>query len=169
MNPRECAIVQRLIVDLDDTRLIYATLGPLLIRPHLKFLVERMTESHAAIAEDLVWQMDAIGARTPRRGGGALAKLRAGAESWMAITNVDIELGCLKRIAGHEGRVTRRFHEILENVKGLHQNLHRELCQLERAVFRVDSLMREMNTPSFQATRKPAVAPLQSMHEEPRP
>lgn len=169
MNSRECFIVQKLITDLDDTRLLYLKLRPLLIRPHLKFLVARMTESHAAIADDLVGQMARVGGLTARRGAGALAGLRAKIESWMAIVNLDIEVGCLKRIARHEARVTQRFRETLGHVKGLQQSLHRELNQLERACLRIEALMREMEMPPLAVQRRPAVVTHLSTHESSHP
>lgn len=169
MNSRECAILQRLIADLDDTRRLYAKLKPLLIRPHLKFLVERIIQSHAAIADDLALRMDRVEGVAARRSGGALPKLRARVESWIAIINLDIEVGCLKRIARHEARVTQRFRETLDDVKGLHQSLHRELHQLERAVSRIEALMREMETPSFVGSRVPATGTHLSTPERSRP
>jgi hypothetical protein len=169
MNSRECTIIQKLIADLDDTRLLYTQLRPLLIRPHLKFLVARITESHVAIADELVGQMDRTGGLTARRGGGVLAGLRAKVESWIAIASLDIEVGCLKRVARPEGRVIQRFREALEHVKGLNQNLHRELCELERACLRIETLLREMERPSLAVARRPATSTRLSTHEGPRP
>ena len=169
MNSRECAIVQKLITDLDDTRLVYAKLAPLLIRPHLKFLVQRISDSHAAIAEDLAWQMDRTGGLTARRSSGAFAKLRVMAESWVTIANLDIELGCLKHIARHEARVIQRFRETLDGVQGLHQNLHRELCQIERAAFRIEALMQEMLSPALSVARIPVTVGHHSLHDETGP
>lgn len=168
MNSSECAIVQKLISDLDDTRLLYMKLRPLLIRPHLKFLVARITASHAAIADELVGQMDRAGGLTARRGGGILAGIRTKVGSWVAIANLDIEVGCLKCVARHEARVTRRFRETLEHVKGLNQNLHRELCELERACLRIETLMREMEMPSLAVSRRPAPTTRLSTHQGPR-
>ncbi|MGH8216260.1 MAG: hypothetical protein ACREPZ_11285 [Rhodanobacteraceae bacterium] len=164
MNSNECAIVQRLIADLDNTRLLHVTLAPLLIRPHLKFLVERMAEVHATIADDLVSQMDPTGAAGPHRGARRMARVRARIERWIAITNLDIELGCLKCIARHETRVTQRLRHAMDNVRALHPNLHREVGQLERTLFRIDSLMREMEMPSLPAVmpRRSDVIPLPS-------
>lgn len=169
MNSRECAIVQKLIIDLDDTRLLYMKLRPLLIRPHLKFLVARVTESHAAIADELVGQMDRVGGLTARRGAGAMAALRAKVESWVAIVNLDIEVGCLKRVARHEARVGHRFRETLAHVTGLHQNLHRELRQLERACLRIETLMREMEMPSLAIPRRAASVTRLSTRESSHP
>lgn len=160
MKSNERALVQKLITDLDDTRLVYATLAPLLIRPHLKFLVERVANSHATIAYHLAWQMDRGGGRTARRGPTAMARFGARLERWMALTNIDVELGCLKRIARHEARVTERFRETLGGVKGLNENLHRELGQLERMLFRIGSFIHEMETPTSAARRHAAVIPL---------
>lgn len=161
MNSTESARVQGLIAELDDTRLVYATLAPLLIRPHLKFLVEKVASSHATIAYHLAWQMDRTGGLTARRGASLLARLNARLERWIAVTNVDVELGCLKRIVRHETRVTQRFREALGSIKDLHQDLHRELGQLERTLFRMESLTHEMEMPaSTPPRRRAAVIPL---------
>lgn len=162
MNASESAIVQKLIADLDDTRLLHTELAPLLIRPHLKFLVERMADAHAAIADDLALQVEQVGGLRVRRGANGLARLRVRIERWIAVTNADIELGCLKCIARHESRVAQRLRHALEHVRPLHQHLHRELCQLERSLFRIESLMREMETPSLAAVprRRPDASPL---------
>lgn len=156
MDSRECTLVQRLIGDLDGTRHLYATLAPLLIRPHLKFLVERMATSHATIAYHLSWQMDRSGGRTARRGANVRARLEARVERWIAVANLDVELACLKRIARHEARVTQRFRETLGSIKGLHENLQRELGELERTLSRIGSLMHEMETPVREAPRRRA-------------
>lgn len=161
MNSNECAVVQRLIADLDNTRLMYATLAPLLIRPHLKFLVEKVANSHATIAYHLAWQMDRTGGLTARRGGNPLARFAARIERWIAVAHIDVELGCLKRIVRREAGVTQRFRETLGSVKDLHENLHRELGQLERTLARIESLMHEMEIPMTGAPRRPAaVIPL---------
>lgn len=158
MNSTECTLVQGLIGDLDNTRHFYATLAPLLIRPHLKFLVERVANSHATIAYHLAWQMDRTGGLTARRGASVIARLNARLERWIAVANVDVELGCLKRIARHEARVTQHFRETLGSVKDLHENLHRELGQLERTLARIESLMHEMQMPVPAASRRNAAA-----------
>lgn len=166
MNATECSTIQRLVSDLDDTRVLYAKLEPLLIRPHLTYLVERITQSHDAIADDLAAQMERTGGVTARRGRHTWSKARAWLESWLAVTHVDVEVGCLKHIARHETRIIQRFHCALNEVKGLHQNLHRELRQLERALCRIESLMQELETPAFSAGRSqtPSVVPI-SIHE----
>lgn len=155
MNSRECAVLQRLISDLDDTRVLYGKLVPLFIRPHLRFLVERIARAHAAIANDLVRQMGLTGGLKARRGGGAVAAVHAHVAGWIALANADVELGCLKRVVRREDRIIRLFRGALDDVKDLHQSLHRELRELERTVFRIDSLAREMETPS-NAPRPPA-------------
>lgn len=161
MNSTECTRVQGLIADLDDTRLLYATLAPLLIRPHLKFLIEKVANSHATIAYHLAWQMDRAGGLTAHRGASLLARLNARLERWIALTNIDVELGCLKRIARHEARLTQRFREALGSIRDLHQNLHRELGQLERTLFRIESLVHEMEMPaSAPPQRRAAIIPL---------
>lgn len=169
MNSAECARVQDLIADLDNTRLVYATLAPLLIRPHLKFLVEKVTNSHATIAYHLAWQMDRTGGVTARRGATLLARLGARLERWIAITNVDVELGCLKRIARREARVTQRFREALGSIKHLDQNLHHELGQLERTLFRIESLMHEMEMPRTATPQRRTAAISLSPQERYRP
>lgn len=171
MNAAERAVVRKLIVDLDNTRLLHATLAPLLIRPHLKFLIERMAHAHAAIADDLVRQMVGDAPSTMARGASRIARMRVRIDRWIAITSLDIELGCLKCIARHESRVTQRLRHALENVRPLQQNLHRELSQLERLRFRIESLLREMETPPMTAAmprHRTGVIPLPS-HGRHRP
>ena len=151
MNAAERAVVRKLVADLDNTRLLHTTLAPLLIRPHLKFLIERMARAHATIADDLIRQMGGTGAAARERGASGFARMRVRIERWIAITNLDIELGCLKCIARHEGRVTQRLRRALENVRPLQQSLHRELGQLERLRLRIESLMHEMEMPPLAA------------------
>lgn len=161
MDPRECTLVQKLVAELDDARLVHATLMPLLVRPHLKFLVEKLVNSHATIAYRLAWQVDRAGGRTVRREARLLARLGARVERWIAVTDVDVELGCLKRIVRHEAGVTQRFRETLGSVRGLDENLHRELGELERTRLRIESLLHEMQTSVSAATRRDAaVLPL---------
>jgi hypothetical protein len=168
MNATERKLVQRLIADLDDTRLVYATLAPLLIRPHLKFLAERMANSHAVIACHLASQLDRTGGLTARRGATAWVRFRARVERWIAIANIDVEFGCLECIARHEAGLIRRFREALGSVRNLHEDLQRELSQLERMLFRIESLMHEMEMPLSAAPRhRAAVIPL-SAHERSR-
>lgn len=161
MDSTECTLVQRLVADLDDTRLVYSTLAPLLIRPHLKFLVERVANSHATIAYHLAWQMDRTGGVTARRGARRLARFGARLERWIAVSNLDVELGCLRRIARREARVMQRVRELLGSVQGLPEDLHRELGQLERMLARIESLMHESEMPVSAAPRRgAAVIPL---------
>lgn len=168
MNSRECAIVQRLIADLDSTHLLYTRLAPLLTRPHLKFLVDRMAASHSAIADDLALHMESEGARRASRGAGTLAGLRTRLERWTAVTNLDIELGCLKCVARHEARVVQRLRDALDDVRCLRPTLRRELSQLERSLFRIESLIREMETPLAAAPpRRATIVPF-SPHGRPR-
>jgi hypothetical protein len=168
MNAAECKLLRRLIAELDDARLVYATLAPLLIRPHLKFLVERMANSHAAIANHLALQMDHAGGPTARRGATAWARFRVRVERWIAIGNIDVELGCLECVARHLAGVIQRLRAALGNVRDLHENLHRELSQLERMQFRIESLMHEMEMPLPASPRqRAAVLPL-STHGRPR-
>jgi len=165
MKTRERALVRKLIADLDNTRLVYATLAPLLIRPHLKFLVERVANSHATIAYHLAWQMERGGGRQVPRGADAMARFGARLERWLAVANIDVELGCLKRIARHEARVTERFRETLGSVKGLDESLQRELGRLERLLFRMGSFIHEMEMPMSAAPRRrAAVIPVPTAH-----
>ena len=149
MNSRKYTVLQKLVTDLDDTRLLYTEFGPLLIRPHLKYLVERITLSHDAIAQDLARQMDMLGSERPHRGGSALGRLRAHLETWLAFTSVDIDLGCLRHIVRHETRVAQCFRATLDEVEGLPESLNRELCHLEHVMFRIESMVQEMEMPAL--------------------
>lgn len=149
MNSMECAILQKLVSGLDDTRLLYTELGPLLIHPHLKYLVDRITLSHDAIAADLAQHMDTLGSQTPHRGGNALGKLRAHLETWLAFTSVDIDLSCLRQILRNETRLVQCFHADLDDVEGLPNSLHRGLCHLEYVMFQIELRIQEMETPTL--------------------
>ena len=149
MNSRKCAILQKLVTDLDDTCLLYTELEPLLVHPLLKYLIERITLSHDAIAQDLARQMDTRGNQTPHRGGSALGTLRAHLETWLAFTSVDIDLGCLRNILRHETRVAQCFRATLDEVEGLPESLNRELCHLEHVMFRIESMVQEMEMPAL--------------------
>lgn len=165
MKSHECALIQKLITDLDNTGTVYAALAPLLSRPHLKFLVERIANSHATIACHLAGEMDRGGGRAVSRGANALAGFGARLERWIAVTNIDVDLGCLKRIARHEARVTKRFRETLGSIKRLDENLHRDLGQLERMLFRIGSFIQEMEMPVSAASRRRAAAISLPTHE----
>ncbi len=154
MNAAECSIIQRLVNDLDNTRVTYTNLAVLLRRPYLKFLVEQIAESHVAIAADLARHVKTSGGVTMRRDGHRWIKVRAWFETWVAAANADIELGCLERIARHESDVTAHFQTVLEDVKGLPTNFSHQLCGLVRGVLRLEWLMRAMERTAVDAVRE---------------
>ena len=84
VNAAECSIIQRLVNDLDNTRVTYTNLAVLLRRPYLKFLVEQIVESHVAIAADLARHVKTSGGVTMRRDGHRWIKVRAWFETgWL--------------------------------------------------------------------------------------
>jgi hypothetical protein len=89
MNAEQCAIVQRLISDLDDTHFLYLRFKPLLSHTHVRFLVSQMIDLHAAIADDLARQMRLTGGLAARRGAAARAQLRARAPCCLAFGSTD--------------------------------------------------------------------------------
>lgn len=151
MNARDCAIVQKLIANLDDSRLLYLTLKPLLDDSHARFLVSRMIDLHSATADDLAQQVRSRAGIQARRGGSVWVRLRAQAAWLIAMAGAGREAACLKRIARHEDRVTQRFQLVMARVRDLHPNLQRQLLTLERTGFRIELLAREQQTASQEA------------------
>lgn len=158
MNAEQCAIVQRLISDLDDTHFLYLRFKPLLSHAHVRFLVSQMIDLHSAIADDLARQMQLTGGLATRRGVGALARLRARAACWMALVSVDSEMACLKRIIRREDRLAQKLQAAMAQVCDLHRNLHDQVLALERTEYRIESLVHLMETTSQDASHPAAVA-----------
>lgn len=158
MNAEQCAIVQRLISDLDDTHFLYLRFKPLLSHAHVRFLVSQMIDLHSAIADDLARQMQLTGGLAARRGVGALARLRARAACWIALGTLDSEMACLTRIVRREDQVAQKFQAVMAQVSDLHRNLHDQLLALERTGYRIESLVRLMEATSQDASHPAAVA-----------
>lgn len=158
MNAEQCAIVQRLISDLDDTHFLYLKFKPLLSHTHVRFLVSQMIDLHATIADELARQMRLTGGLAARRGVGALARLRARAACWwMAFGSTDSEMSCLERIVRREDRVAQEFQAAMAQVSDLNRNLHDQLLALERTGYRIESLIRLMQAPSPDASQPAAI------------
>ena len=158
MNAEQCAIVQKLISHLDDTHFLYLRFKPLLSHAHVRFLVSQMIDLHAAIADDLARQMRLAGGLAARRGVGTLARLRARAACWMVFGSTDSERSCLERIVRHEDRLAQEFQTVMAQAGDLHRNLHDQLLALERASYRIESLMRLMEASSPDASQPPPIA-----------
>ncbi len=148
MNAEQCAIVQRLISDLDDIHFLYLRFKPLLSHAHARILVSQMIDLHSAIADDLARQMRLTGGLAARRGMGAWARLRARAACWMAIGSADCEMICLNRIVRRGDRVAQRFQAVMAQVSDLPKNLQDQLLALERTGYRIESMVRLMEAPS---------------------
>lgn len=144
MKSRNCDTIQGLIIELDDTRLLYARLMPLLIQPHLKFLVLRLMDVHVAVADALASHVVGAGESAPRRGGGLLAGFRARIERWRILGNMNLEGRCLKRMVGREASVMHLLRRTLLPAEELQRRLYSELLKLERTVFQLESMLREM-------------------------
>ena len=163
MNSREWDILQKLVSDLDDTRLLYMEFGPLLVGARLIYLVELIALLHEEIAEDLARQMSAAGRRTPHRGESASGKLHRYLEPLLVITGVNVDLSCLNAVARHETRVVQRFVMTLDEVEGLPQGLYREQRHLAHALSRIESLMQEMEASASTFARNArTMAPVKS-------
>ena len=159
MNAEQCAIVQRLISDLDDTHFLYLKFKPLLSHTHVRFLVSQMIDLHATIADELARQMRLTGGLAARRGVGALARLRARAACWwMAFGSTDSEMSCLERIVRREDRAAQKFQAAMAQVSDLNRNLHDQLLALERTGYRIESLIRLMQAPSPGESQPAAIA-----------
>lgn len=157
MNAEQCAIVQKLISDLDDTYFLYLKFKPLLSHTHVRFLVSQMIDLHSAIADDLARQMRLTGGLVARRGVGALARFRAHVACWMALGSADSEMSCLERIVRHEDRVAQKFQAVMAQVGDLHRNLHDQLLALERTGYRIESLANLLEASSPEAAQPAAV------------
>jgi len=157
MNAEQCAIVQKLISELDDTQFLYLKFKPLLGHAHVRFLVSQMIDLHAAIAGNLARQMRLTGGLLARRGAGGWARLRARAMCWLALAGVDSEMSCLECIVRREDRVAQRFQAVVAQVSDLPRNLHEQLLALERSGYRIESLMRVMEESSPGASQPAAV------------
>ncbi|HET7162590.1 MAG TPA: hypothetical protein VFI32_07965 [Rhodanobacteraceae bacterium] len=158
MNAEQCAIVQRLISDLDDTHFLYLKFKPLLSHTHVRFLVSQMIDLHATIADELARQMRLTGGLAARRGVGALARLRARAACWwMAFGSTDSEMSCLERIVRREDRLAQEFQRVIAQVGDLPRNLQDQLLVLERTGYRIESLVRLMQASSSDASQPAAI------------
>ena len=157
MNAEQCAIVQKLISDLDDTHYLYLRFKPLLSHAHVRFLVSQLIDLHAAIADDLARQMRLAGGLAACRGVRAWARLRARAASWMAFGNTDSEMSCMERIGHREDRLAREFQTVMAQVSDLHRNLGDQLLALERTGNRIESLLRLMEASSPDASPPGAI------------
>ena len=143
MNAEECATVQRLVSNLDHSRLFYGTLKHPLRNAHARFLVSRMIDLSSAAADDLACQMLLTGGIAASRGAGAWTRLRARAACWMTMVSVNRDATCLKRLARRGDRVMQRFQAVIARVKDLHPQLHHQLLVLERVRCRIESLAQE--------------------------
>jgi hypothetical protein len=149
MNAEQCAIVQRLISDLDDTQFLYLKFKPLLSHAHVRFLVSQMIDLHSAIADDLARQMRLTGGLLARRGAGTWARLRARAACWLALAGAgDSEMSCLECIVRREDRLAQVFQTVMARVGDLPRNLQDQVLALERTGYRIESLLRMLETPS---------------------
>ena len=131
MKNEDHTLVQRLIIDLDDSRNLYSHLGRMLFTPHAKDVVEQVVLAHRSIAEDLAEHMCTMGAQTVRRGS-ILGKLRVRYGTWRAAAGADIELSCLIQIERREASIMDRFLATAEKVRGLQRRLYRHVGDLER-------------------------------------
>lgn len=140
MNAERCAMVQNLISNLDDSRIMYLALKPLLGNPHARSLLSQVISLHSATAGDLARQMRLTGGVQAHRGGSIWGRLGAQAARLAAIASTDCETACLKRVARHEDRVTQRFQATIAHVQDLHPRLHCQLLTLERIYPRIELL-----------------------------
>ena len=149
MDQKNYAILQRLIVELDDTRELYLGLGRMLTSPHAKYVVERIVLLHCAIAEDLIEHALVTGAQRVRRGS-MLGKLYARCGAWWTTTGAAVELSCLLHIERREAKVVGLFCAAAEHAPGLQQRLHRHLVDLEYVSARVACTLDGMDSLSYQ-------------------
>ena len=167
MNHKDCALLQRLIVELDDARRFYANLSNMMVHPHLKCLLERVLRSHGAIAEDLTEHVRTMGMQM-YRGGSALGRLRARYIAWLTATRIDLELACMREIEHREALIVQRFVTVSDRVPGLKQHLYHYLRELEGDHAQIEWAICEIAMPALTVARNPIVAPAHSIHDRSR-
>lgn len=147
MDQKSHAKLQRLIIELDDTRNLYSAMGRMLITPRSKYVVERIVLAHCAIAEDLVEHALLTGAPRVRRGS-ALGKFYAQCGAWWTTVGANVELSCLLQIERREAWIVQRFCAAAGHAPGLQQRLHRHLHELEYVSAQLACTLEEMDARS---------------------
>lgn len=158
MKNEDHTMMQRLIIDLDDSRNLYSHLGRMLFTPHSKDVVEQVVLAHRAIAEDLAGHMCTMGAQTVRRGS-TLGKLRVHYGAWRATAATDVELSCLSQIERREASIMDRFLATAEKVRGLQRRLYRHVGELERVSELVTHVLDAVEASSAQVAPGTAGSP----------
>lgn len=143
MNHKNRTMLQRLVIELDDSRNLYLDLACMLLSAHAKYLVQRIVLAHCAIAEELADHMHAISSQVVRRDG-MLGKLRARYGAWRANAGANVELGCLSQIERREKRILERFVTTAKQASGMQQRFYRHLDELEFLVAQVASALDEV-------------------------
>ena len=143
MNHKNRTMLQRLVIELDDSRNLYLDLACMPLSTHAKYLVQRIVLAHCAIAEDLADQMHAISSQVVRRDG-VLGKLRARYGAWRANAGANVELGCLSQIERYERRILERFVTTAKHASEMQQRLYRHLDELEFLSAQVASALDEV-------------------------
>lgn len=154
----DCAMLQRLIIELDDTGNLYSNLSRMLLSPHLKHVVEQTVLTHQAIAEDLATHLYMMDAKTVSRDG-RLGKLRARYGAWRMAAGADVEMGCLRQIERCEAQLVEHFFATTEYAPGLQRRLYRHLGELERISAQIASTLDEMGTHPHQLALRTAGNP----------
>lgn len=144
MNQNGQMMLQRLIVELDETCRLYSNLGCVLASPRKRSAVEKIVLTHQAIADDLTEHMRTMGARSVRRGS-TLDKLRARYATWKADAGADVERDYLIQIQCREVQIMQRFSTTANHVPGLKLRMHRHLNELESAFMPIASMLDPMD------------------------
>ncbi|MEO8746332.1 MAG: hypothetical protein ABI379_01525 [Rhodanobacter sp.] len=151
MDQKVHAILQRLIIELDDTGSLYSAMGRMLTSPRPKYVVQRIVLAHCAIADDLVEHALMLGAQRVRRGS-MLGRLHARCGAWWTTTGADVELGCLLHVERREARIVTLFCAAAEHAPGLQQRLHHHLGELQYVSAQVAFTLDGMDTRSHQVS-----------------
>jgi uncharacterized protein (TIGR02284 family) len=127
---KDIAILNRLVIVLDDSRDFYADANRNLTSPHLRFLVRQFIHTHTEIANDLAERSQAQRMQ-PSRKGSTFGRWRARYAGWLAIVTPDIDLGYLIQIDRCETRVAAQFAAAVNKLRARWPQLRYDLDALE--------------------------------------
>ncbi|HWG11249.1 MAG TPA: hypothetical protein VN693_07105 [Rhodanobacteraceae bacterium] len=111
----EMIALKHLIVDLDDTRILYQASLHRFRQAEPNQLVRRIAQAHALIAENLADRIYASGGGETMRTGKRWRNLRAGWADLHARFALAPELDRLRFVRRSETRVLRRFEEAIQD------------------------------------------------------
>lgn len=141
----EIITIRHLVKALDDSMLFCHRVHASVTHSSLRYLLERVAETHQRIADGLCEQIAAAGGRVSRKGL-TLRLWRVAWSRWLARTSSDFELAYASQTMLREERLLRKFRSALQRTcdHDARSCLAHRLYELERAqaqIRRVVSLM----------------------------